>query len=120
MVLKVFSHAGQVVHDVDAESSRRCRSDAGGHQQLRRIEYARARSVSMTPAFATVTPIARPAVELDAKCLDIGQHDQIGASAVVRGIARIAAVQKGPRRVPAFAVVLRHLIEEPGALVARR
>ena len=112
MVLQVLSDARQMMHAGDAVLAKRCAvADAGQHQQLRRLERAggndhlapRADLLQLL-ALAIFDADRALALEQDARRLRLGFDAQIGAAAHMR-------MDIGARRAPAFAVLLRHLVD---------
>ena len=119
MVLQVLSDAGQMMHGGNAVPCQRSAvADAGEHQQLRGLECA-GRDDHLAPgaellqflALAVFDADRALAFEQDAGGVRGGLDAQIAAAAHMR-------MDIGARGAPAFAVLLRHLIDaEPFMLV---
>ncbi len=112
MVLQVLPDPGQMMHAGDAVFGQ-CRAvaDAGQHQEMRRLERAGGDD-DLAAGADLLCLVALPvfdadralAFEQDAARLRIGLDAQIGARGHV-------GMNIGPRRAPAFAVLLRDLID---------
>ena len=112
MVLQVLSDAGQMMQAFDAVlAERRGVADARQHQQLRGLERAGGDD-HLAPRADLLQLLALPvfdadralAFEQDAGGVRAGLDAQIGAAADMR-------MDIGARRTPAFAVLLRQLVD---------